>query len=156
MQIRRAEEKDIPAVIRLLQEVLELHAKIRPDIFISGTTKYTGEELLEIFRDDARPVFVASDEADNVLGYAFCILKHQPFSNNMVPFTSLFIDDLCVDEKLRGQGIGKALFAFVKEEAVRRGCREVTLNVWEGNENARSFYENLGMKPKETQMEIIL
>lgn len=41
MLIRRAEEKDIPKVIELLNQVLELHAVIRPDIFISGTTKYT-------------------------------------------------------------------------------------------------------------------
>lgn len=30
------------------------------------------------------------------MGYAFCQLKEQPFSTNMVPFKSLFIDDLCV------------------------------------------------------------
>ena len=36
----------------LLSEVLELHAKLRPDIFISGTTKYTREELTNIFQND--------------------------------------------------------------------------------------------------------
>ena len=45
MQIRRAEEKDIEKLIVLLQEVLEIHAALRPDIFISGTTKYTAEDL---------------------------------------------------------------------------------------------------------------
>lgn len=43
--VRKAEMRDIPRLTELLSEVLELHAKIRPDIFISGSTKYTGEEL---------------------------------------------------------------------------------------------------------------
>ena len=40
MKIRKAEEKDIPRLLALLEQVLQIHAKIRPDIFIPGTTKY--------------------------------------------------------------------------------------------------------------------
>ena len=40
------------------------------------------------------------------MGYAFCQMQEQPFSTNMVPFKSLFIDDLCVDQQARGQHIG--------------------------------------------------
>ena len=98
----------------------------------------------------------AADEQDVCEGYAFCQLREQPFSNNMVPFRSLFIDDLCVDERMRGQHVGESLFAFVKEEAKRLGCYEVTLNVWEGNTSAEKFYEKMGMKTKERQMEYIL
>lgn len=156
IKIRRAAEKDIKKVNDLLSQVLEIHAGIRPDIFISGTTKYTNAELLQIFHDDSRPVYVAVDADDEVMGYAFCVLKQQPFSNNMVPFTTLFIDDLCVDQNIRGMHIGQKLFEHVKQEAVRLGCREVTLNVWEGNDTARAFYEKMGMKPKETQMEYIV
>ena len=144
------------AVIELLEEVLEVHAKIRPDIFIPGTTKYTEGELLQIFADDNRPVFVAVNDKDEVLGYAFCEYRKQPFSNNMIPFTSLFIDDLCVNEKARGQKIGEALINYVKETAKAKGCYEVTLNVWEGNDSARGFYDHAGFKVKESQMEFIL
>ena len=156
MNIRRAGEKDIPRLIELLQQVLDIHAKIRPDIFISGTTKYTDDELLQMILDDTNPIYVAVDEKDLCMGYAFCQLKEQPFSNNMVPFTSLFIDDLCVDQNLRGQHIGESLFEFVKAEAKRIGCYEVTLNVWAGNTSAEHFYEKMGMKTKERQMEYIL
>lgn len=34
MNIRRAQEKDIPRLIELLEQVLQIHADIRPDIFI--------------------------------------------------------------------------------------------------------------------------
>ena len=156
MNIRLAEEKDIDSVIKLLTQVLNIHAKIRPDIFIGGTTKYTKEELMEIFNDANRPVYVAVDENDSVMGYAFCIKKKQPVSNNMVSFKSIFIDDLCVNQNIRGKHIGQKIFEHVKEEAKKMGCYEVTLNVWEGNDTARRFYEKMGMVPKETQMEFIL
>lgn len=156
INIRRASEKDIKKIKDLLSQVLEIHANIRPDIFVSGTTKYTNTELLQMFKDDNKPIYVAVDVKDKVVGYAFCELKQQPFSNNMIPFTALFIDDLCVDAGVRGMHIGQRLFEYVKEEAVRLGCYEVTLNVWEGNDYAKAFYEKMGMTPKETQMEYIL
>ena len=154
--IRRAEEKDIPRVMELLRDVLELHARIRPDIFVPGTAKYTEEELKEKFLREDTPVYVAADDADRVIGYAFCVLMDPPFIHNMVPHRSMFIDDLCVDASCRGQHVGRALYRFVLEEARRLGCYEVELNVWEGNDDARGFYEAMGMKPKETRMETIL
>lgn len=99
---------------------------------------------------------MAVDEKERVAGYAFCVIRKQPFSNNMVPFTSMFIDDLCVDQTQRGQKIGEQLFEYVKAEAKRLGCYEVTLNVWNGNDSAMRFHEKMGMRPKETQMEYIL
>lgn len=156
MIIRKAQEKDIPRIMDLLSQVLEIHASIRPDIFIPGTTKYTREELNAILQNEKTPVYVAVNDEDETVGYAFCVLKQQPFSNNMIQFDSLFVDDLCVDGKCRGQHIGEALFRFVKEEARRLGCYEVTLNVWEGNDSAKRFYEKMGMKIKESQMELIL
>ena len=122
MQIRRAENKDIDRINELLGQVLEIHAKIRPDIFIPGTTKYTNEELEVMLSDDNKPIYVAVDDEDRVLGYAFCAIKSQPFSNNMVQFKSLFIDDLCVSADTRGQHVGSALFEHVKAEAERLGC----------------------------------
>lgn len=78
MTIRRANEKDIPKIIDLLGQVLEIHAEIRPDIFIPGTTKYTDEELLEMLKDGSKPIYVAADENDICVGYAFC--QSQPIS----------------------------------------------------------------------------
>ncbi|MEE1114909.1 MAG: GNAT family N-acetyltransferase [Eubacterium sp.] len=156
MQVRRAESDDIPAVKKLLSQVLEVHAKIRPDIFIPGTTKYTTEELEAIFADEKTPVFVAVGEDGQIKGHAFCVITRQPFSTNMKDFTTLYIDDICVDEGARGQHVGTALYDHVINFAKELGCYDVTLNVWEGNDAARSFYERMGMGIKETMMEVIL
>ena len=59
MNIRRAEEKDIPRIIELLKQVLQIHADIRPDIFISGTTKYTTDELVKMINDDKKPILIS-------------------------------------------------------------------------------------------------
>lgn len=155
MLIRRAEERDIPDVLRLLSQVLEVHANLRPDIFVPGTTKYDSRELAEIFADDLRPVYVAIDD-DKLIGYAFCQFKEPAFTSTMVPRNMFYIDDLCVDESARGKHVGKTLFEHVKTEAARLGCYEVTLNVWEGNDAAYDFYKAMGMKVRETQMEVML
>ena len=156
IHVRRAEERDIPRILTLLSQVLELHAKIRPDIFIPGTTKYSAEELTAILRDEQTPVYAAAGGDDLLIGYAFCQVRTQPFTSTMVPFTSLYIDDLCVDEAFRGKQVGKLLLEHVRAEANRLGCYEITLNVWEGNDSARGFYEAMGFGVKETQMEMIL
>ena len=156
MKIRRAKDKDIEKIIELLGQVLTIHAGIRPDHFVPGTTKYSTDELKTMVRDDINPIYVAADDSDEVIGYAFCQLREQPSADYMVPFRSIFIDDLCVDEKARGQHVGKALFEHVKKEAEKLGCYEITLHVWHGNEDAENFYEKMGMKTRERQMEYIL
>lgn len=156
MRIRKAEEKDIPRIMELLGQVLAIHAKIRPDIFIPGTTKYTATELAELLKQEDKPIYLAVNDEDVCRGYAFCQLKEQDFSTNMVQFKSLFIDDLCVDKEARGQHIGESLFEYVKQEAKKLGCYEVTLNVWAGNTSAEHFYEKMGMKTQERRMEYIL
>ena len=155
MIIRRAEKKDIEGIMALLSQVLEVHAKIRPDIFLPNTTKYTESELAELLADGSRRTFVA-EENGRIIGHIFCEIQEQPKAANIVQFTSLYIDDLCVDKSARGGHIGKLLFERARQEAERLGCYELTLNVWEGNDGARAFYDKMGMKPKETQMELIL
>ena len=156
MKIRRAEPKDADKILDLLSQVLEIHAALRPDLFLTGTTKYTKEELLGLFTDDTRPVYVGVHEADQVMGYAFCMLEEQAASHATVPFCSLYLDDLCVDQVCRGQHVGEQLFEFVKQEAIRLGCYEITLNVWTGNESAEKFYAKMGLKPKKTMLEYVL
>ena len=156
MTIRQARETDIPKMMDLLSQVLEVHAAVRPDIFVPGTTKYSPEELKSMFQDEKTPVYVAVDDDDDVLGYAFCQWRETPKTDLFVPFASLYIDDLCVDAPARGEHIGQALVDYVKAEAKKRGCYEVTLNVWTGNESALRFYEAMGFRPQKTTMELIL
>lgn len=156
MEIRRATEQDIPGISKLLREVLEIHAAIRPDIFISGTKKYTEEELKKILKEERTPVFVAVDDLQEVLGYCFCILEERKGHVNMQDMHTLYIDDLCVEAGCRGQHIGEKLYGHVCDFAKRQGCYNLTLHVWEGNDRARHFYEKMGFGIQKTLMERIL
>ncbi len=75
---------------------------------------------------------------------------------NLQKRKSLYIDDLCVDERARGKGIGRRLYEYVCAWAKAQGCYDLTLNVWEGNDGARRFYENMGMRVMKTGMGTIL
>ena len=155
-EIRRAEQRDIPVIMNLLSQVLEVHHAARPDLFRSGATKYTERELEEIIRDDGRPIFVAEDEGGRVLGYIFCIFMRHEGDNILTDIKTLYIDDLCVDEGARGMHVGRALYDFAVGYARSAGCYNLTLNVWAGNESAMRFYERCGLKPQKVGMELIL
>ena len=154
--IRRATKADTDRINALLFQVADVHAKGRPDIFKSGTKKYTDQELINIISDDETPIFVAVDDGGLVVGYAFCVYKRTRGSNILCDGDSLYVDDLCVDEAFRGNHIGTALYDHVLKVAKDSGCARVTLNVWAFNQSAVKFYEKLGMKPLKTEMEHIL
>ena len=157
MNIRRAKEKDIPGMNRLLVQVCMVHHIGRPDLFKGeNNRKYTDEQLKEIIADESRPIFIAADEKDEVLGYAFCIFQQHVNNNILTDVKTLYIDDLCVDENIRGKHVGKALYEAVLNFAKESGCYNVTLNVWSCNEAAMKFYEKCGLKPQKIGMETIL
>ena len=153
--IRRAEMRDIPALMKLLVQVDLVHHNGRPDLFKGPATKYSETELADIIRNDRTPVFVLTDDADEqVLGHAFCMEQQHTNDRVLTDIKTLYIDDICVDETVRGKHIGKALFEFVRDYARSIGCNNITLNVWEGNDPAMAFYKNMGMKVQKTGMEM--
>ena len=153
-ELRKACPKDIKRIIELLHQVNMVHHVIRPDLFKPYTTKYNEQELLAILDDDSKPIFVYDD--GEVRGYAFCQLSEVKDNLLLQDNKTLYIDDICVDEQARGQHVGKALYEYVRDYAQSIGCHNITLNVWEGNDPALSFYKNMGMKVQKTTMEIIL
>ena len=153
--IRRAQPQDLERVKHLLDQVDLVHHNGRPDIFKIGR-KYTDPQILAIFEDDNRPVFVLEDDDGIVQGYCFCIIEESAGDNVVVDHKTLYIDDLCVDELCRGKGVGRQLYHHAVDFARNIGCHNVTLNVWDCNPGARAFYDSLGMKPMKTYMEEIL
>ena len=159
MVIRRATVRDLAGIEKLLGQVLNVHHVGRPDLFRAHTKKYTTDQLIDLIKDDTRPIFVAcSNDAPtaDVLGYAFCIFVQHLNDNILTDIKTLYIDDLCVDEQVRGMHIGTQLYDFVLAYAREQGCYNVTLNVWALNEGARKFYESRGLSIQKYGMEVIL
>ncbi len=156
MTIRRAAAGDAERINELLYQVAKIHADGRPDIFKSATKKHSNSELAEIIENDQTPIFVATDKNDLVLGYAFCINQSIQDNRLLQDKRTLYIDDICIDEKARGGHIGKALYDYVVAFAEQNGFDNITLNVWAFNEGAYKFYEKCGMKPLKITMEAVL
>ena len=153
MNIRRAETRDADRINELLFQVAKIHANGRPDIFKTATKKYSDEELIKIIGNDDSPIFVATDEKDYILGYAFCIFEEIKDSVLLKDKKTLYIDDICVDENSRGKHVGQSLYDFVENFAEEKGFDNITLNVWSFNQSAYKFYQKCGLEPLKTTME---
>ena len=109
MNIRYAQERDIPRLEELLVQVCNVHHAGRPDLFRAGGQKYDRRQLLDLLGDGNRPVLVAADGEDRVVGYAFCVLQVHRGERVCPDMTTLYLDDLCVDQACRGQRVGSGL-----------------------------------------------
>ena len=152
MTIRFANTDDIPQLLNLLRQVERVHHDIRPDLFRDGGEKYEPENLKELLKDVNRPVLAAVEDGV-VVGYAFCVLEETAGDPARLDRKELYLDDLCVDASVRGKGVAKQLWQETVDLAKQLGCDAVTLNVWEGNDRARKFYENCGLTVRKTFLE---
>ena len=65
----------------------------------------------------------------------------------------LLIDDICVAEKMRRQGVGRALLDRAEAAARETGCGRMVLDVFRFNENAIAFYRDMGFAEEMIRME---
>ena len=155
MEIRKAIKTDIPGILELLLQVDMVHHNGRPDLFKGPATKYNESELEQILSMPETPVFVCVD-GEKVLGHAFCVHKQEVGNSVLTDIKTLYIDDICVDENMRGKHIGKMLYEHVLEYAKQNGFYNITLNVWNCNPGAIRFYEAMGFEVQKFGMERIL
>ena len=154
--VRKAKQEDIQRILELLVQVDMVHHNGRPDLFKGPATKYNVEELQEIINNDETPVFVCENEKGEIAGHAFCIHKQIVGDAVLTDVRTLYIDDICVDEAFRGQGVGRDLYDYVLGYAKEQGFYNITLNVWSCNPGAQKFYEAMGLVPQKICMEKIL
>ena len=155
MEIRFAKPKDALQILALLEEIGQVHYRIRPDMFQSNAQKYGASQVLARLANPETPTFVAV-EGEKVLGYSFCELKNFDRHPVMADHKEMFLEDLCVHRDARRLGVGKALYNHVCDYAKKQGCHNLTLHVWSDNAGAVKFYEEMGMKPQRYIMETIL
>ena len=155
MKIRFAEPTDVAGILALLRQVGRVHHEGRPDLFRENAQKYGASQILAMLSSSKNPIFVAVQE-DRVVGYGFCQVKTYDHDPVLADRTELYIDDLCVDQSCRRQGIGQAIYNEICRYAKMRRCHSITLNVWCCNESAMKFYEKLGLQPQKIGMEMLL
>ena len=153
--VRNASLEDCHRIRPLQEQISKLHIAGRPDIFKNEIRTYT-EEQFQKWLDSPTHVLLIAEVNGEIAGYAFSWVIPYRDHPTYRDFDSFYIDDLCVLEKFRRKGIGRALIEHCKLEAKRRNCKNVDLGVWSFNKDAVAFYESCGMKERTKRMEIDL
>lgn len=155
MEIRFAEAKDVTGILALLQQVGEVHHRGRPDIFRDKAQKYGASQVLAMLNNAKTPIFVAVAD-EKVVGYGFCQVRNYDHDPVFTDRLEIYIDDICIDQDHRGQGIGTEICKEIQRYARMRQATLLTLNVWCCNEEAMAFYQALGFTPQKIGMELKL
>jgi GNAT superfamily N-acetyltransferase len=139
IRIAPATRADIPLILAFIRKLAEYEK-------LSHEVTATGESLAE-------SLFGERPAAEALLAYAgeesagFAVFFHN-FST-FLGRPGLYLEDLFVEPRFRGLGIGKLLLEHLARVAVERGCGRMEWSVLNWNESAIRFYRGLGAEPKD-------
>lgn len=140
--VRRMRENELERVNELRATIQQQHCNGRPDIFQPPSNAFA-ELGADLARRENICVLVAVRD-DNILGYAITQDFDRKPSPYMLARRFVHVEEFCVDERCRRMGAGRALMAFIRNDAQSRGFSRVELDVWAFNEDARHFYDAEG------------
>ena len=129
-------------VNRLAAQIHELHVSWRPDLFLSCRERYSEERYLTEIKN--RNLYVAVLEGQ-VVGYALLNIRLRQ-GDGLVSTRILEVVEFCVEEMLRGHGIGKAMMADIRALAKAFRCDSLRLSVYPQNDDAVAFYQKCGFQ----------
>ena len=144
-----ARDMDRPEVNRLARQVHALHVSWRPDLYEMPDELFP-EELFRALAAN-RELYVAKIDG-TVAGFA--LLRMKPSGGvGRVPRKVMLIDHICVDESLRGHGIGTRMMEEIRILARAFGCTDLQLGVYPQNDAAVSFYQKCGFTIRSIDMQ---
>lgn len=150
INVRYAENSDYEMVEVLMKQVQQLHVDWRPDIYKMGATVLP-KNVFETAVQEKN--FLVAELDGKVAGLLFFYVYHRE-NDTSVTRDVLFVDSMAVHEDFRGQGIGHALFDYVKEMAAEKYIDAIELSVNAKNEKAIAMYRKYGFNEKSITMEL--
>ncbi len=133
--IRPAARDDAATIVRLVRELADFE----------GLGHEARACEADILRDGfgAQPRFecLLAEVDGEALGFALFFHNYSTFEGR----AGLYLEDIYVDERVRGLGLGRALMARLARLAIERGCARLELSVLHWNP-AREFYRHLGFE----------
>lgn len=142
--IRPAVREDAAEWVRLKQQIQDIHVKNDPSRFASMHDDEILQQYSQLIQAEKTSVWVAVQDG-RIAGYMI-IQEKASVQPCHLPYTSLLIDEICVDEACRRQGIGRSLIDHARDIAALQNMKEVTLTVWNFNKEAVAFYQSIGMR----------
>lgn len=136
LNIRQAQRTDAGLVLAFIQKIAA-YEKMSDEVVATIQSIET-----YVFDQGAAEVLIAEYEGKPV-GFALYFENFSTFQGR----TGLYLEDLFVDQEMRGLGIGKKLFQAVAAEAVRRGCQRMEWTCLDWNQPSIDFYHAMGAVP---------
>ena len=151
--IRTAVIDDINSINVLHEQLHIQHIGYRPDIFAKVEQPIFDKLMIPYVSDDDKRIFV-SENGGMIDGYA-AVSVHDTVkrAGEIQPFVFIEVEELCVADSARGNGIGSSLLDAVKKFGSEKGARFVELSVHAENEAAQEFYKANGMFVKTLKMQ---
>ena len=149
--IREARPEDYEPIVRLLNQVQELHEQWRPDIYKFNRSFFTQSIFEEEMQNNA--IYVAQTEA-GVKGVMEITYRHIE-SPVHVTRDVIFVDSMAVDREYRGKGIGHLFFDKLKEMKEAKKLDGIELQVNARNNMAYEMYKKYGFTEKSINMELL-
>lgn len=138
LELARPEDREV--INALAREVHALHVGWRPDIYEMPEELYPEERFLSAIQN--RELYVAR-LADVTVGYILLRIRTAE-APGLVKRRVMLVDEICVEETCRNQGIGKEMMADARALARAFGCSDMQLGVYPQNDEAVSFYQKCG------------
>ena len=155
VEVRRAREDELERVNELRMQVNAIHVAGKPEVFKPGFPEELRNYIYAIHKDPEQFIAVAVKDG-TICGFAVLHHINQPENPFMKERDFLDIDEFCVDEAFRRQGIASEIIAFIREFAKEKGFHRIELNMWEFNQDALAFYEAAGFQTFRRYMEMFI
>jgi GNAT superfamily N-acetyltransferase len=134
--IRAAEERDLEALIGLLQALFSIEADFRPD------PDRQRRGLARLLTEPARAAVLVAERRGAVVG----MVTAQLVVSTSEGGASAWVEDLVVAEAERGRGIGRRLLDAIEAWARAEGATRLQLLADRENATALAFYARLGWR----------
>ncbi|MGH7458188.1 MAG: GNAT family N-acetyltransferase [Longimicrobiaceae bacterium] len=134
-EIHRATREDAEVFLELIDAHASFEGMDPPD---EAAKDRLTRDAFE--RDPPRYLAYLARHRGRDVGYAICYEAYSSF----LALPTFYLEDIFVHSETRGMGFGGAVFQYLVEEAVRRGCGRMEWMVVDWNENAIGFYERRG------------
>lgn len=145
IEVRPARREELETVNVIRRQVNDLHAQGRPDIFKPGFAEDIRRRVVEFHEREDADVLAAVCGGE-ICGFAMINLVDRPETVYGYARRYYHVDEFGVDGGHRRLGAGRALVAYMKKDALRRGYDRIELDMWAFNEGAMRFYEACGFK----------
>ncbi len=151
--LQLAQKADLAPVRRLKKQVHALHVSLRPDIYCMDDILITEDSFLSDIQK--RYLYVAKIGGE-VVGYVR-VLMRQRSGVGVTPCKVLGLEEICVEEALRNQGIGREMIGDVRALAKAFGCQQIMIGgVYPDNDGAIAFYQKCGFQIRNISMDMKL